>query len=246
MNVIMRKSHQPFFWSLICLLILAAGGAGCAKNGVPVSNGPVATFVSVMNLAPYAPTVDVYLNDTLVSPSGGIPPGKYSTQYAQLRPGVYDVKFKKTGTDSLLDEIPASSFDTTNFYTLVLYNTQPGGGTVNAIRIHDDFSMVSPASANYRFLNLSPDAPRVDLYLDSTVIQSGRTPADNTTNVSLSVFQPIAPSTYNLGIKLSGTDSVLASLNAVPLTAGNVYTIFLSGKDQTSNSLSLNVLTEIN
>jgi hypothetical protein len=246
MNVIMRKSHQQFFWSLICSLILAAGGVGCAKNGVSVGSGPVATFVSVMNLAPYAPTVDVYLNDTLVSPPGGIPAGAYSTQYSQLRPNIYDVKFKKAGTDSLLDEIPASPFDTANYYTLVLYNTQPGGGMVHAIRIHDDFSMVSPASANYRFLNLSPDAPRVDLYLDSTIIQSGRTPADNTANASLSIFQPIAPSIYNLRIKLSGTDSVLASLNAVPLTAGNVYTIFLSGKDQTSNSLSLNVLTEIN
>lgn len=245
MNVIMRKSHQQFSWSLICLLILAAGGVGCAKNGVPVGNGPVSTFVSVMNLAPYAPTVDVYLNDTLVSPLGGIPPGGYSTQYAPLKPGVYDVKFKKTGTDSLIDEIPASSFDTTNFYTLILYNTQPGGGVAQAIKIHDDFSMVSPASANYRFLNLSPDAPRVDLYLDSTISQNGRTPADNAANVSLSTFQPIAPATYNLQVRLSGTDSVLASLNSVNLTAGNVYTIFLSGKDQSSNSLSINVLTEI-
>jgi hypothetical protein len=244
MNVIMRKSQQQFFWSLIFLIVLEAGGAACTKSGVSVTSAGV-TYVSVMNLAPYAPTVDIYLNDTLVSPPGGIPTGDYSTQYGRLKPGTYDVKFKKTGTDSLIDEIPASSFDTTNFYTLVLYNTQPGGGPAHAIKIHDDFSMVSPASANYRFLNLSPDAPRVDLYLDSTISQTGRTPADNASNLSLSTFQPIAPSTYNLRIKLSGTDSVLASLNAIPLTAGNVYTIFLGGKDQSSNSLSINVLTEI-
>ena len=243
----MRNSRQQFFWSVSFLIFLAIGGEKCTKMSTTVANGlGVVTYVSIMNLAPYAPTVDIYLNDTLASPLGGIPPGKYSTQYGAVRPGVYDVKFKKTGTDSLIDDIPASSFDTANFYTLILYNTHPGGGAAAAIKIHDDFSQVSPASANYRFLNLSPDVPAVDLYFDSTIRQSSQTPAANTANfVSTAAFQPIAPATYTLQIKASGTDSVLASLNGVILTAGNVYTIFLSGKDWYANNLSINVLTAI-
>jgi hypothetical protein len=230
------------------LIFLAIGGERCTKSGATVASGAnIATYVTVMNLAPYAPTVDIYLNDTLVSPPTGVPPGKYSTQYGQLKPGVYDVKFKKYSTDSLISEIPASSFDATNFYTLVLYNTQPGGGAAGAFKIHDDFSKVSPASANYRFLNLSPDAPAVDLYFDSTVSQSGQAPTNsNASNlVSTTTFQPIAPATYTLQIKATGTDSVLASLNNVILKAGNVYTIFLAGKDRYYNSLSINVLTAV-
>lgn len=243
----MRNSRQQFFWSISFLIFLAIGGEKCTKTGTTVANGlGLVTYVSVMNLAPYAPTVDIYLNDTLVSPAGGVPPGKYSTQYGRLRPGVYDVKFKKTGTDSLIGEIPSSSFDTANFYTLILYNTQPGGGAAGAIKIHDDFSQVSPASANYRFLNLSPDVPASGLYFDSTFRQSGWSPTANVPNSSsTAAFQPIAPATYSLQIKAVGTDSVLASLNGVILTAGNVYTIFLSGKDQYYNSLSINVLTAI-
>jgi hypothetical protein len=242
----MINSRQQFFWSIGFLIFLAVGGEKCTKTSATVANGlGLATYVSVMNLAPYAPTVDIYLNDTLVSPLGGVPPGKYSTQYGSLRPGVYDVKFKKTGTDSLLGEIPASSFDSANFYTLILYNTQPGGGAAGAVKIHDDFSKVSPASANYRFLNLSPDVPAVDLYFDSTLRQNGQVPGNSASLASTAAFQPIAPATYTLQIKATGTDSVLASLNGVILTAGNVYTIFLSGTDRYTNNLSINVLTAI-
>jgi Domain of unknown function (DUF4397) len=237
----MRNRSKQFYWPLLGLVLLVAGAGGCSKTGVSETI-PAATYISVVNAAPYGPSVDLYLNDTLVSPSGGIPSGQYSTQYGNIRPGNYDVQFKADGSGTLLYDIPASAYDTNNFYTLITYNTARGGGSVQALKIHDDFSSVTSTSTYYRFFNLSPDAPAVDLYLNGTISQSQRAPADNLYNAIFDAFTAISPSTYNVQIKKAGTDSVLASATSVPLGAGDVYTIFLGGKYQSSDSLTISVL----
>jgi hypothetical protein len=236
----MRNNHQQFFWNFMILVILAAGG-GCSKTSSSVDVTGV-SYLSIINEAPYGSAVDIYLSGTLVSPLGGIAPGQYSKEYGSLKPGVYTVDFKKTGTDSLLYEIPASSFDTTNFYSLILTNSAPGSATVQAAKILDNFSAVTPSSAYFRFFNLSPDVPAVDLYLNGSIAQLQRTPADNVDDLMYNEFQPVTPAVYNLQVKASATDSVLATQSSISLEAGSVYTIFLSGTDRSSNNLQISVL----
>jgi hypothetical protein len=238
---IMGKSWKQFFWSFVLLFLLSLGGWTCGKTGATVSSSAV-TYAIIMNQAPYGPACDIYLNDTLISPAGGIIPGLFSTRYGRLKPGTYDVKFDKTGTDSVLSDLPSEAFENGGFYTLFLYNSSPGGGPIKAIKINDDFSTLSQTNANIRFFNLSPDASPVDLSLSGTVVQTGRTTADNTANLVLNTFQPIAPAIYTLQIKSTTTDSVLATLAGQNLTAGNAYTIFLSGKDLISNNLTVNII----
>jgi hypothetical protein len=235
----MRNNHQQVFWVPIILLVLL-GGAGCSKTGSSLTVTAI-TYVSVINEAPYSGTVDIYLNGTLVT-SGGIAPGQYSKEYGSVKPGVYTVDFKKTGTDSLLYEIPASSFDTTHFYTLILYNTARGSSAVQAVKIPDDFSSVTNTSAYYRFFNLSPDVSSADLYLNGSIAQLQRAPADYVNNPMYTEFQSVSPNVYNLQVKSPATDSVLAALPSVELAAGSVYTIFLNGTDTSANNLSINVL----
>jgi hypothetical protein len=237
----MRNKAQQFYWGLAVLALLVVGAWGCAKTGASQTVTAV-TYISIINSAPYGPSIDLYLNDTLASPSGGIPAGQYSTQYGSVRPGNYDVQFKSDGTNSLLFDIPASAFDTNNFYTLIAYNTARGGGAVQALKIHDDFSLVSGSLSYYRFFNLSPDAPAVDLYLNGFLSQPRRTPADNVANSTFDAFTSIPPSVYNLQIMKAGTDTVLASANALSLGGGDVYTIFLGGKYQSSDSLTISIL----
>lgn len=219
---------------------LSAGWAGCSKTGSTISTTPV-TYLSVMNEALYAGSVTMYLNDTLATAVSGIGPAMFSTKYGTLRPGTYDIKFKKAGSDSLLYEIPYASFDTANFYTVILYNNA-GGGPAKAIQLKDDFSTASASNANYRFFNLSPDAPNVDLYLNGAAAQVGRTTADNALNPSYNVFNGLPPGSYNIAVKLAGTDSVLATATNISLVGGYPYTIFLSGlKTPTVSGTALQV-----
>jgi hypothetical protein len=237
----MSNRVKQFYWVLMFLILLAAGATGCSKTGATTTVTAV-TYISVINAAPYGPSIDLYLNDTLASPGGGIPPGQFSTQYGSVRPGNYDVQFRADGTSTLLYDIPASAFDTNNFYTLITYNSAPGGGSVKAIKIHDDFSSVMGGNAYYRFFNLSPDAPAVDLYFNGYLTQPKRTSADNVSNPTFNEFTSIPAALYNLQVMKAGTDTVLASANAISMGNGDVYTIFLGGRYQSSDSLGISIL----
>lgn len=222
----MTNRRQQFIWISIILIFFVSS---CAKTGSSLTSpNNTGSYVSLMNQAPYSGAADVYFNGTQVTPSGGIGPEQFSSAYGGLKPGTYTVDFKKAGTDSLLYELPAASYDSLAFYTLILYNTAPQSPTVQAVRITDDFSSVTPSNAYCRFFNLSPDMANVTLYMDGTVFEPNRSPADNVSNPGFDVFQPLAAQVYTMQVK-NASDSVLATLNSYPLTAGEVYTIFLEG-----------------
>src|SRR5882757_5467417 len=108
----MRKNTHIF----ISILIIG-GLAGCAKSAsTTTTTSKSYTYMSVMNLAPYSPSAQVFLNN--VQATSVINPGNWSSSYAHITPAIYDVKFKVNGQDSLLAEIPAASYDSTHYYTL--------------------------------------------------------------------------------------------------------------------------------
>ena len=219
-------------------MIFVSAVSGCIKS-TPTSTTTPVCYVSVMNAAPYSSATDIYFNGTLVTPTGGIRPGEFSSQYGSVKPGVYTVDFKVAGTDSVMCELPSVTYDTSNFYTLIFYNTAPKSPAVSAANILDNFSSVTATSAYYRFFNLSPDIPSVDLYFSGEAEQLSRMPGDNIPNLVYDEFQAVNPMMYNIQVMKAGTDSALAIANSTALAAGAVYTIFLQGK---SDSLEINVL----
>jgi Domain of unknown function (DUF4397) len=237
----MRKSTRNFVTAAAFLVILVAMGAGCSKTGSNITSTPV-SYLSLINEAIYSSSLDVYLNDTLATAPAGIPAGNYSNTYGTIRPGNYTLKFAVVGSDSIVSQLSTSLFDTLNFYTVILYNNA-GGGAVQSAKIQDNFSSISASNANYRFFNLSPNYPNVDLYLNTTVAQPGRTLADNVSNTVYNNFTSTSPGSYNVYIKKAGTDSVIASAANVALIGGNAYTIFLGGIiGSATTPLQVNVL----
>src|SRR5271170_6793926 len=104
----MKNNRQHFTWGSIMLVFVFAG-AGCVKSNSNAVNTNAVCYVSIMNMAPYSSAVDIYFNGTIVSATGGIGPGEYSSAYGSVKPGSYTIDFKVTGTDSLLFEIPAAT-----------------------------------------------------------------------------------------------------------------------------------------
>lgn len=232
----MTKRTRIAGFSSLCVAVLAFVWSGCTKAG-SMTNVSTATYLSVIHGAPYTSAINVYLNDTLITPSA-IPTGQYSPRYGTRRPGFYSTEFKKAGTDSLLDQVPASLYDTLNFYTLLLYN-DPGGKAAHVVKIFDDFSSVtSNSSAYYRFFNLAPDNPSVNLYFNGTIAQSARTPASNLANNG---FQPIQAGTYTISVRDAYTDSALVTSQSVNLMGGYPFTIWITGTTLQKN-LAINVL----
>lgn len=233
-------SKSGIFYRIFIFAFTIWGLTGCIKSGSSFSNSSSGvTFISLMNLSS-SPT-DIYLNGTKASQTAAAA-GFYDSKYEQITPGVYDIQFKVGGADSVLASIPSSLYDSLDFNTIILYNT-PGTTAVNAVKIADDFSTLSVSAANYRFFNMSPDVPSVDVYFGGSATQTARTTADNVSNPGYNAFQTIAPGMYNVAIKKAGTDSVIASLNGVSLAASTATTFFLKGRaGSTTNPISLNAL----
>jgi len=228
------------FYRFIVLAFVIGGLSGCVKSGSSYTNSSTgATFMTIMNLA--STSANIYFNGTKAS-SNALPSGFFDQSYEQLKPGSYEIQFKAAGNDSLLAGVPSTLYDSSDFSTVILYNNA-GSTAVNAVKIVDDYSTISTSAASYRFFNMSPDVPSVDLYFNSTAAQPNRTTADNVTNTGYNAFQTVAAGTYNLQVKKAGTDSVVASANGITLAAQTASTIFLTGNSGNStNPVALKVL----
>lgn len=226
----MKKSPINFASFVLLLFTLIIGGAGCSKPGSSLSMNPV-SYLSVINEATYTGTAQVYFGNTLITVQQGISAGTFSTQYGAITPGTYDVKFVNSTADTTMGLIPGAIFDTLHFYTLIVYNPPGAGSASQAFQVWDDFSSISTTNTTntyYRFFNLCADYPNVDLYLNNTLVQSGRTTADNATNQTLNGFEALSGGNYTITVKKAGTDSVISTLNG-GLLQGDAYTIFLGG-----------------
>jgi len=235
----MTTRIQNCGWTSLYLAFLVLAGSGCSKAGSTTTVSAV-TYLSIIQGAPISGAANVYLNDTLITPSA-FNPGTFSPKYGTIRPGSYTVKFKKSGTDSLFDQLVSSTYDTLNFYTLLLYNNT-ADKAAHALKIFDDFSSISNNNnAYYRFFNLAPDWPKVNLYIGSTLSQSNRTPADNAVNNQLNAFNAIAAGPTVLSVRDATTDSVLVTSPSLTLASGTPYTIWITGT-KAQNNLSISVL----
>src|ERR1700754_3787323 len=109
----MTKRSWIFSCSSLCVAMIAFAMSGCSKAG-SMKNVSTATYLSVIHGAPYTSAINVYFHDTLITASA-IPTGLFSPIYGTIRPGNYSTQFKKAGSDSLLDQLAVSSYDTLNF-----------------------------------------------------------------------------------------------------------------------------------
>jgi hypothetical protein len=233
-TVQVRKNAFLFLGAMSFLTVLLSG---CLKEASNTTN-PVKTFVSLLHLAPRAPSVEVYFDNTKAS--SAITPGTVSPTYSALDPDIFAITFKKAGSDSLVASLPTDSYDSLKHYTLLLYNYD--SAHVSAIRIEDDFSPLTDVSkTHYRFFHMAPDIGAVDLYFDNTKIELGRQYADNANTTYYNQFFQASPNTHNVIVKKAGTDSVIATAYSVVMGGGYAYTLFLKGISGRTGTTALGV-----
>lgn len=211
--------------------------SGCMKSP-DITPTPPKAYVSIMHLAPTAPSLDVFFNDTKVS-NTPFAPGNVTSIYNAVDKGAFSIRFKKATLDSVVAEVPLAQYDSLNYYTLFIYNQQ-ADGPVNAIRIKDDFSELTPGKPYYRFFHASPNTGSIDLYVDNIKIESSRMLADNTSE-ALNKFLGTTSGHHNIQVKLAGTETVIAALDHIELLAGNAYTFYLRGLTGGSGTTQLSL-----
>jgi hypothetical protein len=174
--------------------------------------------VRMVHASPDAPAVDVLVNDGLAFSNA---PFKGITAYAALNPATYNVKVVPTGAKEPV-VIGADLTLEAKDYTVVavgqLANIEP-------LVLVDNNSAPAAGKAHVRFVHASPDAPAVDI----AVAGGGPVLFSNIAFKGVGDYLPVDAGTYDLEVRLAGTDTVALSVPGVALNNGTVYTIFAMG-----------------
>lgn len=222
-----QKMKTSILRSAIAAVALAGVLSSCLKSDDDSTPAAPQAFISIMHLAPTAPSLDIFFDNTKVS-ANPFAPSTVSSAYSAVDRGAFSIQFKKAASDSLVAEVPRAQYDSLKFYTLFIYNLQ-ANGPARAVRIIDDFSALTPDKPYYRFFHASPNTGDIDLYLDNVKIESSRMLADNTANGPLNNFLETTLGHHTIDVRLAGSQTVIATLTNVELLAGNAYTFYLSG-----------------
>jgi len=173
--------------------------------------------VRVVHASPDAPAVDVWVNDNVAFSNA---PFKGITQYAPLDPGTYNIKVVPTGaTEPVVIEadLPLEAKDYTVVAVGKLENIEP-------LVLEDNNSTPAEGKAHVRFVHASPDAPAVDI-----AVKGGPVLFSNIAFKGVGDYTPVDAGTYDLEVRLAGTDTVALDVPGVNLTGQTVYTIFAMG-----------------
>lgn len=211
-----NKAH--LITGMLCLLVV--GLSSCLKNNNKYNNNtqkPIA-LLSVMNAAPDVPAADFYFNGSLINATQ-FPYGNFIA-YFNVPAGSGNVGFYTSGTSTTI-ATDTATFKANQVYTLFFSNVAPNH---DFVLVHDTIAAPASSSANIRLVNVSPDAPAVDLVLHGTVLIANKKYKQASSFISV-------PASVNdtLQVRQTGTNIVLGSIPPINLQSGAVYTVWLYG-----------------
>lgn len=175
------------------------------------------SFVKVVHASPDAPGVDLLVDDMTAGTNLTFP---NNTGYLNLLSGTKNIKVNVAGTATTVIDADLR-FDASQYYSVFAIDEV---SKLSALVLTDNLTMPEAGNSHVRFLHLSPDAPAVDITLtDGTVIWGNISFKEST------AFTPLPAGTYDLQVRVAGTDTVALELPGVTLMDGTIYTVFAKG-----------------
>lgn len=193
------------------------------------------SYIRVINTAPTLATYYPIINGSSIS-SAALPFGG-STTYTTYLSGVNTLKFtSESNAESLLTKTISLAAGTYSSFYLI---NKPGA--LDGLMISDDLSLPAADKAYIRYINLSPDAPAMDLAKTGEA-----TPLiTNKTYKTASAFIAVSPGTYTFDAKETDTGTIKATSTSAIFTAGYHYDIICGGLINPANDTerAINVVT---
>lgn len=211
------KSIVVRFKGLSSFFLISAGLLlqSCSKDPAPV---PELAYLSITNTSPTPATFNIYVDQTRINTGGAVSFGG-SSGYLQMSPGSHNIKFT---TASSLESVFAKniSLEVNTVTSLFLIDKE---ANMDFLQVKDEIGNLTSTKAFVRFINLSPDAPALDLAIkDGAVVI-----ADKSYKTS-SVFVEIEAKTYIFEFR-NKTSQTTTTLESTEFKAGKSYTIISTG-----------------
>ena len=186
------------------------------------------SYVRALHASPDAPAVDIYVNDRLVA--RGLRYREF-TPYVPIAGGLYNIKVYPTGTNTnpVINKnvnIPPNSIFTVAATGMLK--------DIDLTLIPEPPVKKQPYDTFVRFVQLSPNAPNVDLYLSN-----GNRLFTDVEYKEITDYLPIRPGVYEFQVKPTGTQNVILTVPNANLRQGNVYSIYMIGLQNGNPSLQV-------
>lgn len=199
------------------LAIGFAGGGEPALQASLAIDARATSRVRVFHGSPDAPAVDVLVNDAIAFSGVAF---ESATAYAELPFGTYNVKVVPAGLaapvviEADLDLLPGATI------TVAAVNELASIAPL----VLTDRTNVAPDQAAVRFVHASPDAPAVDVALAGGAVLFG-----NVAFAEVGDFLTVPAGTYDLEVRLAGTETVVLPLPGILLEADSISTAWATG-----------------
>lgn len=197
------------------VLFIVVALSSCKKEEETVPDG---SYIRFINASPTLGTYNVFLNDRMVN-TAALPFGG-TVSYAAYIFGNHTVKYT---TSSNVQSVLTKQIVLTGNQIHSAYLIDKDA-KLDLLLVVDDASVTSTTKAFVKFINLSPDAPALNLD-----IKSGVNLIKDKTYKTGSAFIQVDPKTYDFDIKDAATGLVKTTLTGVEMVAGRYYTIISRG-----------------
>jgi hypothetical protein len=173
--------------------------------------------VKVVHASPDAPGVDLLVDNAVAGSNLTFP---NNTGYLPVDEGMRNVKVNVTGTSTTVIEADLNLMGMTNYSVFAVDQVS----NLSPLVIVDDLTPPAMGTAHVRFIHLSPDAPAVDITTtDGTVVFGNYEFKD------YSDFAPLPAGSYDLQVRLAGSETIVLELNGIAVADGSIYTVFAKG-----------------
>lgn len=216
-------------------LSLILGISGCLKDQNIIS--PITASVQIYHSSPDAPDLNIAIDQKVITEQ----PFKYKnyTNYIDVEPGARNFRFNTfTGGSNLVDS--TLHFLADSSYSLFVVNTL---SKIELIRTFDVAHLPSPNHGMVRFVNLSPDAPTIEIALKGPQNSSAFSAQ---AFKQASAFKEVFAEVYTMEVKVKGGSGVTITIPEIKILEMGYYTILVEGfdipKPDNKNSLSARVI----
>ncbi|WP_159441161.1 DUF4397 domain-containing protein [Pedobacter caeni] len=213
------RHKRNSFYRLMAVSLFSIGTIliqSCSTKETPV---PEAASLMGVNTSPSPASYDMYINGQKATTSGALAFGG-PTAYLRLNTGENTIKFTVGGST---ESVVSKKINTENNKVYSLYLIDKGAN-MDILVANDGVSSLPTTKALIRFINLSPDAPALNLSVkDAETILTGKT------YKAVTDFVEIEPKKYTFQIKDKATNPAMAELVDADIKAGGIYTLLSIG-----------------
>lgn len=204
---------------ILCNLSLIAVLSGCDddddNNIAPIE----VAYVSLYNASPNSPDLDVVVDNRLIN----VYPLDYSdyTGYLRFFTGERNIKFTPYSANNVIVDT-VFNLEPHNAYSIFITDTYE---SAEALLLKDNTDAPAEGNAKLRFINLSPDAPGVNL----TAGGESEPFFDDISFKESTEFKEVEAVAYDFTIASTNGEQVLLDVPDINLQPGWYYTLLVRG-----------------